>query len=364
MNEQQKFQRIRMQRIGFACLTYFFVLICTYIIQWSGIDYLPVEIWVAVIFIAILGNIVFYILIVTDINLRFEDPSMTKAQILYSAIWGLLCVIYLVEARTLVLMLYLAAFMFGALKLSRKEYLEVVFYISSFLALGLAYEFAYLRPNMNILFEGLRWLCFTFILIWLAIFGSYMYETKRKLRKTCQRLEDVQSELKDTSKKLETAADTDYLTGIMNRRAFYKNLPIQPSRRQQIYTILLQDIDLFKSVNDKYGHDIGDLVLIDAVKRIQAVLRTEDLLVRWGGEEFLIFLVGLNKIEAIEVAERLRRKFEENPIVVGSLTINITLSQGMVQFNHLKNISTHINNADKLMYQAKQKGRNCLQIED
>ena len=364
MNKQQKFQRIRVQRIGFACLTYLFVLASTYIIQWSGIDYLPTKIWLTVIALAVTGNITFYILIATDINLRFNDPSMTKAQILYSAVWGLLGVIYLVEARTLVLMLYLAAFMFGALKLNRREYLEVVFYISSFLALGLAYEFAYLRPNMNIVFEGLRWFCFTCILVWFALFGSYMYETKRKLRETYHRLENVQSELKDTSEKLQTAADTDYLTGVLNRRAFYKNLPIQPSRRKETYTVLLQDIDLFKSVNDKYGHDIGDLVLIDAVKRIQAVLRNEDLLVRWGGEEFLIFLVGLNKIEAIEVAERLRHKFVENPIVVGSLTINITLSQGMVQFSILKDIDTHISNADKLMYQAKQKGRNCLQIED
>ncbi len=179
--DTHKLQKIRRHRLFYAVTTYLFVLSVVYLIGWSGIDDISRESWIALILVALVGNLIFLALFLSNLNLKLPDHSMTRLQIIYSAAWGVIGVLAAPNARALVLMLYLPSFMFGSLRLARREYLELVMIISAILACSLVAEYWYIRPDMNVAYEIVLWFCFTMILIWLALFGSYVYGTKQSL---------------------------------------------------------------------------------------------------------------------------------------------------------------------------------------
>ena len=161
--------------------------------------------------------------------------------------------------------------------------------------------------------------------------------------------------------KLRKEIITDKLTGAKNRN--YLNEVAQQmyslaKRRKEPLSIILCDIDWFKNINDTYGHSAGDKVLISFSNAIESSLRTEDILIRIGGEEFLI-LLPYNDIEkALFTAERLRAAINEKAMDIGLETINISASFGVVQVDITKSIDDNINHADIALYEAKRSGRN------
>ncbi len=349
-----KLQKIRLRRIIYATFTYLFVMLVAYLIHWSGVDYVSPDTWIVLILIAAIGTILFLTLLFTNLNLKLPDPSMTRLQIIYSALWGITGVLALPNSRPLILMLYLPSFMFGSLKLNRREYLELTAIISAILACGITIEYFYLRPNMNTAYELVLWLCFTLLLVWLAFLGSYISSTKIQLRESLIRLETTELALRKASVDLKRSANTDYLTGTLNRRAFYQEIEQTQSEKS---IVIMLDIDHFKKVNDNYGHDIGDLVLVESVKRIKAHLRPEDLLSRWGGEEFLILFKHTELDAALNVAERIRRTFAQKPIVVNEIEIPLSISQGIAEVATTIELPSAIRLADERLYQAKRMGR-------
>lgn len=159
-------------------------------------------------------------------------------------------------------------------------------------------------------------------------------------------------------KELEKLATIDKLTGIYNRRRIDEFLQIEmevAKRHSQGLSLILVDIDHFKSVNDTYGHQTGDMVLSETTKTVSQNLRKSDIFGRWGGEEFVIICPQTNKNEAFVLAEKLRtaiekHKFEE----VGHKTICL----GVAELEHNDNEKTLIEKADKALYEAKNGGRN------
>jgi diguanylate cyclase (GGDEF)-like protein len=161
--------------------------------------------------------------------------------------------------------------------------------------------------------------------------------------------------------KLRKEIITDKLTGAKNRN--YLNDVAQQmyslaKRRDEPLSIILCDIDWFKSINDTYGHLAGDKVLINFSSAIESSLRTEDILIRIGGEEFIILLPYNNIEKAMFTAERLRTAINEKEMDVGKKTINISASFGVVQVDIAKSIDENINHADIALYEAKRSGRN------
>jgi diguanylate cyclase (GGDEF)-like protein len=152
----------------------------------------------------------------------------------------------------------------------------------------------------------------------------------------------------------------DPLTMIYNRRYLHDVLVKNLGRSYQLYML---DIDFFKKVNDTYGHDIGDIVLKEVTKRIENIMRNDDIFIRFGGEEFLIYTSDLNEKQSQLFAERMRVSILERPIIHGSITCTVTISIGVNP--HAKNIYSFdkmLKHADAALYEAKSAGRNCVKV--
>lgn len=167
------------------------------------------------------------------------------------------------------------------------------------------------------------------------------------------------------SQYLKMLANTDPLTNIPNRRAIFsfasKYIKQINSTNTGMLSIIIYDIDHFKSINDTFGHNTGDEVLINIAQVSKNQLRTNDLLGRIGGEEFLAVLRDTPLEHALDIAERLRDSIEMAQIDSDGDNIKVTASFGVVQYKYgIKNINTLYQQADALLYEAKSQGRNCI----
>lgn len=166
------------------------------------------------------------------------------------------------------------------------------------------------------------------------------------------------SELKNNELALQNILRTDQLTKISNRMHIDDVLQNQYHRFYrdgEICSIVLVDIDYFKVVNDKYGHLVGDSVLIEFAGLIKASIRNEDVVGRWGGEEFLIILPHTNITQAMQLAEKLRTLIENHTFATVK---NKTASFGVATFEQGITIQTLLDTADSALYQSKNSGRN------
>ena len=163
---------------------------------------------------------------------------------------------------------------------------------------------------------------------------------------------------KDIKELLEEESNYDLLTQILNRRGFettFNPLFEAHKRKAKPFSLLFLDIDHFKKVNDLYGHEVGDLVLQNLAVIMKSILRESDIIARWGGEEFLVFLNETDINAAQKVAEKLRLAVETNK---DESLPHYTISIGLVQGNADKTFDELIKEADDLLYKAKEHGRN------
>ena len=167
---------------------------------------------------------------------------------------------------------------------------------------------------------------------------------------------------------LRQQASHDDLTGLLNRRAGYIHFKQQLSyaqRYQQQLTVCLIDLDHFKSVNDSYGHLVGDTVLAHFVDLMCRTLRKSDSLMRWGGEEFFLLLPNTDAESAIKLIGQLKDKIKENPVALEDRELNYTFSAGLAGFpDHSQTFDGLIKCADDALYRAKESGRNLILISD
>ena len=158
--------------------------------------------------------------------------------------------------------------------------------------------------------------------------------------------------------KLQELADKDGLTGVYNRRAF---LSLLSKNKEVKGGLLLLDVDHFKSVNDKYGHALGDAALIHIAQSACSNITNSDLFARYGGEEFLAFFPNLTPKETLNIAERIRQSIGLSTINLGDDIVTITASIGCAIHNG-GDINKTICKADLMLYKAKETGRNRVCI--
>ncbi len=183
------------------------------------------------------------------------------------------------------------------------------------------------------------------------------------------RLEKAQAkarELKQRAKDAEKLASIDPLTSVANRRKFDEELEKQVAVSHQDETplcLMMADIDLFKTINDKFGHRTGDAVLRQFAELVEGMVRTTDLVARYGGEEFAIILPRAPLGNAYEIAERIRQAVQShtwnNP---GSGEVSLTSSFGIADIRDGELAVDLINRADQMLYEAKKRGRNRTMI--
>ncbi len=181
------------------------------------------------------------------------------------------------------------------------------------------------------------------------------------------RVKALQDELRTRAAELETVSRTDFLTGLYNRRHTEEHLRMLESgavRHGYPLSVLLVDVDNFKSVNDTLGHQVGDRVLVGIGQRLQAALRLEDVVGRWGGEEFLMVLPHTSLDQATALAERLRELVCHTPIETGvaddaPLTVTVSIGGAAAEDTGAHEL-VHL--ADQGLYEAKQAGRNCVRL--
>ena len=169
-------------------------------------------------------------------------------------------------------------------------------------------------------------------------------------------------------RKLRDEADRDALTGLYNRRFFARisELALQQSRRHaRTLSVLVIDIDHFKSINDQHGHDIGDIVIHATARAIVAQLRAVDVAARLGGEEFVVLLDEADRISASLVAERIREHVSALNTKANSDNVQWTISIGVAELQSEDTIMhSVVRRADRALYAAKRDGRNRVVGQD
>ena len=166
---------------------------------------------------------------------------------------------------------------------------------------------------------------------------------------------------------LDGISRTDPLTGLYNRRHFDQkaaSLFTLSSQQENPVTLLQIDIDFFKHVNDTYGHEIGDCALKHIAGILTGAVRTYDMVVRWGGEEFLILMPFIPPDEAYRIAERIRKTVEETDVNCGIEGLKLTISIGLDCAYSYDTFHKAIENADMALYHAKNNGRNRVETYD
>ncbi len=165
----------------------------------------------------------------------------------------------------------------------------------------------------------------------------------------------------EMQEKFELQAKQDSLTQLLNRRgmsAMLEHEHFRLERHDDPLAILLCDVDHFKHVNDTFGHADGDAVLIALAEIFKQAVRKQDMVARWGGEEFLFMLPDANLQNAFTIADKIRRKVESVEIPVSGGSVNITLSFGIAELTRKDSIDHTISIADQRLYIAKKQGRN------
>lgn len=182
----------------------------------------------------------------------------------------------------------------------------------------------------------------------------------RQLQKIVRISDHYQHILQDLNESLKIASTQDPLTGLFNRRLMttrLKNEAALAKRRLKPFSILMIDVDFFKTINDDFGHAVGDAVLIQIANALTSALRVSDVCSRWGGEEFLILLPDTGAQGAQEIAHRLRVNMQTLRVEGLPVERKVTISIGIAEHVPLQNLDDAIKRADDALYAAKNAGR-------
>ena len=193
-------------------------------------------------------------------------------------------------------------------------------------------------------------------------------EMAKSVKKYTDEILEKEQQVSETNKKLEHLAMHDGLTNIYNRRYFDAKLEqehLRYLRYKESYCLAMLDLDFFKSINDTYGHDIGDKVLVEFTARVTKQLRETDLFARLGGEEFGLLMPQTCQRNAMKLMERIRNNIGSFSFLINGFSINLSVSIGLVEVQELDDmhdVLKQLSLADKALYEAKNTGRNKIQI--
>ncbi len=194
----------------------------------------------------------------------------------------------------------------------------------------------------------------SFVLFW----NRKLHKAKKEVEISRLQLQKAQQKLREKNKELEQLAIIDKLTGIYNRGKldeFFQNEIDRAKRYNYNFGVALVDIDHFKSVNDTYGHQIGDTVLVEMAKIFKTFIRNTDIVGRWGGEEFVIICPEASESDMLKLSENIRKKIEKHQF---SYVGRKTASFGVSSYRTGDTVKSLTKRVDDALYDAKKNGRN------
>lgn len=347
-------QRLRLKRLGMSGGSYVVTFSLVSFCAWAGLISTPVLLGYLAMIFAVNGT--FLVLTLSDINLRFRDPSMTLAQILLSFPPPLFVMFFIEEgqARAIFMLISVIPILYGMLALNTRQYIAV--------AVGAVAQYGVLigalwwwRPGIMVQsLEIFQALALILVMAEIAMIGGYISGLREKLRRR-------NDELNDALERLNEMARRDTLTGLFNRRHLMEALDQEMNRcnrTQGPFSVCIFDIDHFKQINDTYGHQAGDLVLIRVAESVIHNLRNIDCFGRFGGEEFLLILPETDIQGARIKAERLREQLTEVTFPEIDTDLRVTTSVGLTQYCSGESADETLARADEALYEAKENGRN------
>ena len=198
------------------------------------------------------------------------------------------------------------------------------------------------------------------VMITIIMLSIFTFKKNKKLSLKLQIVEEKNYEL-------EQLVSVDYLTQLYNRRYFIQfaeKIFLMSQREKLSLSIVMIDIDYFKKINDKYGHKIGDNVLVLFALKLSNFNRKNDIVCRYGGEEFIVMLSNCNVEQAYVVAQKMARKIKEIEIKISKTeVVKVEVSMGISENRETdSSIEDMVKRADKSLYRAKEKGRNRIEV--
>jgi diguanylate cyclase (GGDEF)-like protein len=203
--------------------------------------------------------------------------------------------------------------------------------------------------------------------VFFAITAFFVYNQLRLKAYSNKIIAEQNEKLKKAYKKVEELASIDSLTGLSNRRDILKKIRHEANRfdrNKKPFALIMGDIDDFKSVNDTYGHDAGDMVLQAIANFIKTNIRKQDTVGRWGGEEFLVLLPDTDLKGAKFIAEKLREGIFSHTIQYSNYDLKVTITFGVAVYKKLRDINECIKEADQALYLGKVRKKNCVVSSD
>jgi diguanylate cyclase len=354
-------QAVRMGRFRMALASYA-LWACITLLAWGGgLIVLPNWLLAATAGGVVLSNAWFWYMLRSGRSLLFEDPSLTFAQVALALVWVTIVVGASQADRSLMMILYIVVLLFGIFRLSRAEFLTLTaLSIAGYAAIG---ALDLLRgAELRLYEEALRFLVLLSGLLWCTFFGAHVGQLRARLR---QQNEALQQHINDSRR----IADRDHLTWAYNRRYIMNSIEeerARSERRNAPFAIVIFDLDHFKTINDRYGHIVGDRVLVKFSEIARRELRSIDVVSpgrranafgRFGGEEFIGLLPETGLEGARICAARLQAALAMEKFESG---IRVTFSAGLAVYRHGESIEETLRRADDALYRAKRAGRDRL----
>lgn len=368
LTQQHNEQRLRQLRLIISALSHAMLLgILALALAFDLLTGLSTQTFFGFCLFAVLTQGCFWLMFRSGLNLKCPDPSLTQLQMITAIVWFSMLISYLPELRGSLLILYIMVMLFGIFQLNMQEFAFLG--LVSLICFGAVIASdLYLRPeNVNLKLSLMQWLILASAQTWITLFATYVRRLSERLKRQRYVLQNHNQKIKQTNRELEQAmarldqiAGTDELTGILNRRRFFQSARLLLSRQPvaQASAICMLDLDHFKQINDRFGHQAGDHVLEHFCRITAQSLRASDLFGRYGGEEFVLLLPNTNQESALLVAERIREAFSGYRFDDISPGLTLSVSIGMTLYRQGESLESALDRADKALYQAKSNGRN------
>ena len=308
--------------------------------------------------IALASSAFFSTIVMSGLSERFKpDPSMTYPHMTSCGVLQLGLMVFVPQLTFIFLINMFIIFLFGLIRFSRRGILIgwVLVTIASFIVLSAHEKLPVALNNRSEVL--LLWLFFVMAVTRFFFTSEYVSGLREALRKR-------NSELHVTLTKIENMARHDELTQVFNRKHFMELLreeETRANRTQRGFCVALFDLDKFKSINDRFGHLVGDAALKGFAHVVQKSLRDTDRFARYGGEDFVMLLPETAAEQAVIPLERVRANTEQHDWSQAHAQLQVTVSIGVAAWRPGESLEVLLDRADQAMYRAKEHGRNRVQ---